>query len=79
MHKLSTAVKDGACLEQLCLPESQISSPTLIEDSILLQANLETVTKRLILQVLQEENGNIARTAKRLNNSRTTVYKYLDS
>ena len=77
--KLSTAFKEGTCLEQLCLPESQISSPTLTEDSILLQANLETVTKRLILQVLQEEKGNIARTAKRLNISRTTVYKYLDS
>ena len=77
--KLSTAFKEGTCLEQLCLPESQISSPRLTEDSILLQANLETVTKRLILQVLQEEKGNIARTAKRLNISRTTVYKYLDS
>lgn len=50
-----------------------------MEDGILLHANLETVTKRLILQVLQEEKGNIARTAKRLNISRTTVYKYLDS
>lgn len=77
--KLSTAFKEGICLEQLCLPEDQASLPPLNESNILRQANLETVTKQLIIQVLQEEKGNIARTAKRLKISRTTVYKYLDS
>ena len=33
----------------------------------------------VVMQVLDEENGNIARTAKRLNISRTTVYKYISS
>lgn len=77
--KLSAAFKEGTYLEQLCLPEVQVSLPKLKDTNILLQDNLETVTKQLIIQVLQAENGNIARTAKRLKISRTTVYKYLDS
>jgi transcriptional regulator of acetoin/glycerol metabolism len=41
--------------------------------------NLNAMTKQMVIQVLDEENGNIARTAKRLNISRTTVYKYISS
>jgi len=41
--------------------------------------NLNAMTKHMVMQVLGEENGNIARTAKRLNISRTTVYKYISN
>jgi len=41
--------------------------------------NLNAMTKHMVMQVLGEENGNIASTAKRLNISRTTVYKYISN
>lgn len=77
--KLSTAFKEAESLEQLYLPESEKIISDEHHQLDLRQDNLETVSKRLIIQVLQEEKGNIARTAKRLQISRTTVYKYLDS
>jgi len=77
--KLSAAFKESEILRNLYLPESDMpiqhvnKPPALAENN-----NLNTLTRQLIMQVLQDEKGNIARTAKRLNISRTTVYKYLD-
>ena len=78
--KLSVAFQDTEILNHLYLPESPLdiqecnSALPLGENS-----DLNIITKHTIMRVLQDEKGNIARTAKRLNISRTTVYKYLDS
>ena len=78
MVKLSAAFKDSEILNHLYLPEADLAineqSKQLILDE---NKNLNSLTKQMIVQVLQEENGNIARTAKRLNISRTTIYKYI--
>ena len=78
--RLSAAFNDDEVLNQLHLPDDQLS-PLNQNQSILglENNNLNAMTKHMVMQVLQEENGNIARTAKRLNISRTTVYKYISS
>lgn len=78
--KLSVAFKETEILTHLYLPES----PLDIQESnsalpLGQNSDLNIITKQTIMRVLQDEKGNIARTAKRLNISRTTVYKYLDS
>lgn len=78
--KLSVAFNENEILKKLALPEPSVMEVTCCESSVLSNdRNLNILTKQLIIQVLHEEKGNIAKTAKRLNISRTTVYKYLDS
>ncbi|WP_343568421.1 sigma 54-interacting transcriptional regulator [Acinetobacter sp.] len=78
--KLSAAFNENEILKKLALPEPSVMEVTRCESSVLSnERNLNVLTKQLIIQVLHEEKGNIAKTAKRLNISRTTVYKYLDS
>ncbi|MEO9300783.1 MULTISPECIES: sigma-54-dependent Fis family transcriptional regulator [Acinetobacter] len=78
--KLSAVFNETKLLKQLVLPESEMMKVTLRDQSgITNNHNLNILTKQLIIQVLHEEKGNIAKTAKRLDISRTTVYKYLDS
>lgn len=76
--KLSVAFKDSEILNHLYLPEADLAINEQSEQLILDEnKNLNSLTKQMIVQVLQEEHGNIARTAKRLNISRTTIYKYI--
>lgn len=73
--KLSVALSEQPILEQLYLPERSVSA--IPEQISARPADLEQQTSQLIQQVLQQEQGNVSKTAKRLNISRTTVYKYL--
>lgn len=82
MHvvKLSVIFNENEVLKKLSLPVPEMKQITLCEQRGLPNNHsLNVLTKQLITQVLFEEKGNIAKTAKRLNISRTTVYKYLDS
>lgn len=78
--RLSAAFNESDVLNQLYLPEPQLCLQT-VNQPVLdgSNENLNAMTKHMVMQVLNEENGNIARTAKRLNISRTTVYKYISS
>ncbi|HFF5097670.1 TPA: helix-turn-helix domain-containing protein, partial [Acinetobacter baumannii] len=42
------------------------------------EQQLDDIIKEQIQYALNEENGNISKVAKRLNISRTTIYKYLN-
>lgn len=78
--RLSAAFNEGDVLTQLYLPESSDGVQTVNQSMLAVEnPNLNAMTKQMVMQVLDEENGNIARTAKRLNISRTTVYKYISS
>ena len=78
--RLSAAFNEGDVLTQLYLPESSDGVQTANQSMLAVEnPNLNAMTKQMVMQVLDEENGNIARTAKRLNISRTTVYKYISS
>ncbi|WP_291374528.1 sigma-54-dependent Fis family transcriptional regulator [Acinetobacter sp. UBA6720] len=78
--RLSAAFNEGDVLTQLYLPESSDGVQTVNQSMLAVgNPNLNAMTKQMVMQVLDEENGNIARTAKRLNISRTTVYKYISS
>lgn len=78
--RLSAAFNEGDVLTQLYLPESSVGVQTMNQPKLSVEnQHLNTMTKHMVMQVLDEENGNIARTAKRLNISRTTVYKYISS
>lgn len=78
--RLSAAFNEGDVLTQLYLPESSDGIQTANQSMLAVEnPNLNAMTKQMVMQVLDEENGNIARTAKRLNISRTTVYKYISS
>lgn len=78
--RLSAAFNEGDVLTQLYLPESSDGVQTVNQPMLAVEnPNLNAMTKQMVMQVLDEENGNIARTAKRLNISRTTVYKYISS
>lgn len=74
------AFNEGDVLTRLYLPESSVSLQTMNQPMLAAKnQHLNAMTKHMVMQVLDEENGNIARTAKRLNISRTTVYKYISS
>lgn len=78
--RLSAAFNEGDILTQLYLPGSSDGVQTANQSMLAVEnPNLNAMTKQMVMQVLDEENGNIARTAKRLNISRTTVYKYISS
>lgn len=78
--RLSAAFNDEKVLNQLYLPDCPLSAQNKNQSMLSLENNnLNAMTKNMVMQVLDEENGNIARTAKRLNISRTTVYKYISS
>lgn len=78
--RLSAAFNDEKVLNQLYLPDCPLSTQNKNQSMLSLENNnLNAMTKHMVMQVLDEENGNIARTAKRLNISRTTVYKYISS
>lgn len=78
--RLSAAFNDEKVLNQLYLPDCPLSAQNKNQSMLSLENNnLNAMTKHMVMQVLDEENGNIARTAKRLNISRTTVYKYISS
>lgn len=78
--RLSAAFNDEKVLNQLYLPDCPLSAQNKNQSMLNLENNnLNAMTKHMVMQVLDEENGNIARTAKRLNISRTTVYKYISS
>jgi len=78
--RLSAAFNEGDVLTQLYLPESSVGVQMANQPMLTVEKqNLNAMTKHMVMQVLDEENGNIARTAKRLNISRTTVYKYISS
>lgn len=78
--RLSAAFNEGEILTRLYLPESSVGVETINHPKLSVEnKNLSSMTKHMVIQVLDEENGNIARTAKRLNISRTTVYKYISS
>ena len=78
--RLSAAFNDSEVLTQLYLPESSDGVQTVNQSMLEVEnLNLNAMTKQMVMQVLDEENGNIVRTAKRLNISRTTVYKYISS
>ena len=78
--RLSAAFNEGDVLTQLYLPESSVGVQMANHPMLTVEKqNLNAMTKHMVMQVLDEENGNIARTAKRLNISRTTVYKYISS
>lgn len=67
---------EHAHLEHLHLPQQRKVTP----QSYLAnkpQTSLNQMTKQLVLDILQQEKGNISQAAKRLNISRTTLYKYL--
>lgn len=78
--RLSAAFNDEKVLNQLYLPDCPFNIQNKNQSMLSLENNnLNAMTKHMVMQVLDEENGNIARTAKRLNISRTTVYKYISS
>lgn len=78
--RLSAAFNDEKVLNQLYLPDCPLSAQNKNQSMLSLENNnLNAMTKHMVMQVLGEENGNIARTAKRLNISRTTVYKYISN
>ncbi|HFF5683291.1 TPA: helix-turn-helix domain-containing protein, partial [Acinetobacter baumannii] len=54
-------------LEQLVLPKNQPVGKQ--------EQQLDDIIKEQIQYALNEENGNISKVAKRLNISRTTIYK----
>lgn len=82
MHvvKLAAVFNETEILDKLPLPDLDVLTSQASERSTFsANIDLNILTKQLIMQVLNEEKGNIAKTAKRLKISRTTVYKYLDS
>lgn len=67
---------ENAHLEHLHLPQQRKVTPrSYLANKP--QTSLNQMTKQLVLDILQQEKGNISQAAKRLNISRTTLYKYL--
>lgn len=71
--KLSLALNDGKTLQQLHLAQAHQQE----EHKMVESGHLEHETRRLIINTLAEEQGNVSKAARRLNISRTTIYKYL--
>lgn len=74
--QLSASLAEHDYLERLHLPQQQMVITQTDADGQS-QVSLNHMTKQLILEVLDQEKGNISKAAKRLNISRTTLYKYL--
>ena len=60
--------------ELLLQDKGQVTTPLQIQST----SDLDGLTRETIKRVYQEENMNVTKVAKRLNISRSTVYKYLN-
>lgn len=60
-------------------PEQYVPEPAQKNTPVIsLEGSLHDITRRIILEVLNEERGNQAAASRRLNISRTTLRKYVD-
>lgn len=74
--KISAVFSDDEMITELVLQDnSPMSIPALQNQS---HYDLEGLTREMIKRVYLEENTNVTKVAKRLNISRSTVYKYLN-
>lgn len=69
--QLSATLAGQDYLECLYFPQASTNEPLHQTKS------LDQMTKQMIVKVLDQENGNVSKAAKRLNISRTTLYKHL--
>ncbi|OTG88764.1 sigma-54-dependent Fis family transcriptional regulator [Acinetobacter sp. ANC 3832] len=73
--KISAVFSDDLMITELLLQDgAQVTTPLKIEST----SDLDGLTRETIKRVYQEENMNVTKVAKRLNISRSTVYKYLN-
>lgn len=74
--QLSATLAEHDYLECLYFPQASTKPNTSIEP-VYTTKSLNQMTKQMIIEVLDQENGNVSKAAKRLNISRTTLYKHL--
>ena len=73
--KVSAVFSDDSMITELLLQDKgQVTTPLQIQST----SDLDGLTRETIKRVYQEENMNVTKVAKRLNISRSTVYKYLN-
>lgn len=76
---VSTATHHYIPLEPVAAVLEALDTPCEATGSIDTTGTLEEIEQRIILSILQEENMNYTSTAKRLNISRSTLYRKLKS
>ena len=73
--KVSAVFSEDSMITELLLQDKgHVTTPLQIQST----SDLDGLTRETIKRVYQEENMNVTKVAKRLNISRSTVYKYLN-
>ena len=74
---VSTVEQHYISLEPVASVLAALDAPGEVSSNINTAGTLDEIERRIILSVLQEENMNYTSTAKRLNISRSTLYRKL--
>ncbi|MGP4061107.1 PrpR N-terminal domain-containing protein [Halobacillus sp. H74] len=77
------AMTNGSFIErkdvETLIHKEKPSEPSDFDHSIPVQGTLKDMEKRIIMQVMQEENNNQSKVSKRLGMNRTTLWRKLNS